>query len=178
MVPGTGLITLTTDYASRHATLRDDRIGDVDVRSTASFDKVPTGQACSYALSFGYQDTRNSYRARLSFLTSGAVELRVEKEVADTVTQLVPAQTLATGVPAGTPWTVRVRREGERIRVKAWRAAGPSPRRGPWTPPTPRSSGAGSGCARWPTTAAPRCRSPWRSAGSRWTPRPGTPRPR
>lgn len=127
VVPGTGLITLTTDYASRHATLRDDRIGDVDVRSTASFDKVPTGQACSYALSFGYQDTRNSYRARLSFLTSGAVELRVEKEVADTVTQLVPAQTLATGVPAGTPWTIRVCREGERIRVKAWRAAGAEP---------------------------------------------------
>ncbi|MFD3804689.1 hypothetical protein ACFWSF_16960 [Streptomyces sp. NPDC058611] len=80
-----------------------------------------TGQACSYALSFGYQDTHNNYRARLSFLTSGAVELRVEKEVADTVTQLTSATTLATGVPAGTNWTIRVRREGSRIQVKAWR---------------------------------------------------------
>ncbi|MGW5851237.1 NlpC/P60 family protein [Streptomyces sp. NPDC055254] len=121
VVPGSGVIALTTDYASRHATLRDDEITDVDVRSVAKFDKVPTGQACSYALSFGYQDTHNNYRARLSFLTSGAVELRVEKEVADTVTQLTSATTLATGVPAGTNWTIRVRREGSRIQVKAWR---------------------------------------------------------
>ncbi|MER8032499.1 NlpC/P60 family protein [Streptomyces bauhiniae] len=127
VLPGTGVIALTTDYASRHATLRDDRITDVDVRATARFDKVPTGQACSYALSFGYQDTHNNYRARLSFLTSGAVELRVEKEVADTVTQLATAATLATGVPAGTDFTVRVRREGTRIRAKAWRTSTAEP---------------------------------------------------
>lgn len=121
VVPGSAVIALTTDYASRHATLRDDEVTDVDVRAVAKFDKVPTGQACSYALSFGYQDTHNNYRARLSFLTSGAVELRVDKEVADAVTQLASASTLATGVPAGTNWTIRVRREGSRIQVKAWR---------------------------------------------------------
>ncbi|WP_377270496.1 NlpC/P60 family protein [Peterkaempfera sp. SMS 1(5)a] len=127
VVPGAGIITLTSDYASRHASLHDDETTDVDVRSVAGFDKVPTGQACSYALSFGYQDTHNNYRARLSFLTSGAVELRVEKEVADTVTQLVSAQTLATGVSAGTYWTIRVRREGFRIRAKAWPSGSAEP---------------------------------------------------
>ncbi|MET8896056.1 NlpC/P60 family protein [Streptomyces albogriseolus] len=127
VVPGAGVITLTTDYASRHASLRDGEITDVDVRSTARFDKVPTGEACSYALSFGYQDTHNNYRARLSFLTTGAVQLRVEKEVADTVTQLAPTLTLATDVPAGTDWTIRVRREGARIRVKAWRPESAEP---------------------------------------------------
>ncbi|MFC9388457.1 NlpC/P60 family protein [Streptomyces venezuelae] len=127
VVPGAGAITLTTDFASRHATLRDDEITDVDVRSVARFDKVPTGQACSYALSFGYQDPHNNYRARLSFLTSGAVELRVEKEVNDAVSQLTTALTLATGVPAGTDWTIRVRREGTRIQVKAWRSATSEP---------------------------------------------------
>ncbi|MFJ4846327.1 NlpC/P60 family protein [Streptomyces sp. NPDC088733] len=127
VVPGTGVITLTTDFASRHASVRDDQISDVDVRTVGRFDKVPTGQACSFALSFGYQDTHNNYRARLSFLTSGAVELRVEKEVADTVTQLAPAVSLATGVPAGTDWTIRVRREGTRIRAKAWRTASAEP---------------------------------------------------
>ncbi|MGW6690849.1 NlpC/P60 family protein [Streptomyces sp. NPDC054961] len=121
VVPGSAVLALSTDYASRHATLRDDEITDVDVRSVAKFDKVPTGQACSYALSFGYQDTHNNYRARLSFLTSGTVELRVEKEVADTVTQLAGTTTLATAVPAGTNWTIRVRREGARIQAKAWR---------------------------------------------------------
>ncbi|MFD9359499.1 NlpC/P60 family protein [Streptomyces sp. NPDC060031] len=127
VVPGSGTIALTTDYASRHASLRDDEITDVDVRAVARFDKVPTGQACSYALSFGYQDTHNNYRARLSFLTSGAVELRVEKEVADTVTQLTTATTLATAVPAGTNWTIRVRREGTRIQAKAWRTDSAEP---------------------------------------------------
>ncbi|MFI7355300.1 NlpC/P60 family protein [Streptomyces avidinii] len=127
VLPGGAAITLSTDYASRHATLRDDEITDVDVRAVARFDKVPTGQACSYALSFGYQDTHNNYRARLSFLTSGTVELRVEKEVADTVTQLTTATTLATNVPAGTNWTIRVRREGARIQVNAWRTDSAEP---------------------------------------------------
>ncbi|MFF9047485.1 NlpC/P60 family protein [Streptomyces parvulus] len=125
--PGAGAIALSTDYASRHATLRDDEITDVDVRSVARFDKVPAGDACSYALSFGYRDTHNNYRARLSFTTSGAVQFRVEKEVADTVTQLAAEVTLATGVRAGTDWTIRVRREGVRIRAKAWPSAGAEP---------------------------------------------------
>ncbi|MET8954098.1 NlpC/P60 family protein [Streptomyces sp. NPDC004533] len=127
VVPGAGVISLTTDFASRHATLRDADITDVDVRCVGRFDKVPTGQACSFALSFGYQDPHNNYRARLSFLTTGAVELRVEKEVSDAVTQLTSALTLATGVPAGTDWTIRVRREGPRIQAKAWRAASAEP---------------------------------------------------
>ncbi|GAA3063028.1 NlpC/P60 family protein [Streptomyces glomeratus] len=127
VVPGAGVISLTTDFASRHATLRDDEITDVDVRCVARFDKVPTGQACSFALSFGYQDTHNNYRARLSFLTTGAVELRVEKEVADTVTQLASALTLATDVPAGSDWTIRIRREGARIQAKAWRGGSAEP---------------------------------------------------
>ncbi|MFF4957558.1 C40 family peptidase [Streptomyces sp. NPDC001222] len=127
VVPGAGVISLTTDFASRHATLRDADITDVDVRCVGRFDKVPTGQACSFALSFGYQDPHNNYRARLSFLTTGAVELRVEKEVSDTVTQLAPALSLATGVPAGTDWTIRVRHEGSRIQAKAWRAASAEP---------------------------------------------------
>lgn len=125
--PGAGAIALSTDYASRHATLRDDEITDVDVRSVARFDKVPAGDACSYALSFGYRDTHNNYRARLSFTTSGTVQFRVEKEVADTVTQLAAGVTLATGVRAGTDWTIRVRREGVRIRAKAWPSAGAEP---------------------------------------------------
>ncbi|MFD6533891.1 NlpC/P60 family protein [Streptomyces sp. NPDC060184] len=162
VVPGTATLALTTDYASRHATLRDDAVTDVDVRATARFDKVPTGQACSYALSFGYQDTHNNYRARLSFLTTGTVELRVEKEVADTVTQLATATTLATGVPAGTDWTIRVLREGTRIRAKAWRTAATEPTA--WTADvtdTTFTAGrvglralANQGCANLPVTLA------------------------
>ena len=127
VVPGAGRIALTTENASRHASLRDDEITDVDVRCVASFDKVPTGEACSYALSFGYRDTHNNYRARLSFLTTGAVQLRVEKEVADSVSQLASPVTLATGVAAGSKWTIRVRREGAVIQAKAWASASAEP---------------------------------------------------
>ncbi|MFI0539552.1 NlpC/P60 family protein [Streptomyces sp. WSLK1-3] len=127
VVPGTGFIDLTTAGYSRYASLRDDEITDVDVRCTAVLDKVPTGQACSFGLTFGYGSTQNNYRARLSFLTSGAVEMRLEKEVADSVTSLATAITLATGVPAGTEWTIRVRREGTRIQAKAWRSASSEP---------------------------------------------------
>ncbi|MFG2732385.1 NlpC/P60 family protein [Streptomyces canus] len=127
VVPGTGIIDLTTAGYSRHATLRDDEITDVDVRGTARFDKVPTGQACSFALTFGYVSTRNHYRARLSFLTSGAVEMRLEKEVDNDVTALGAAVTLAAGVRAGADWTIRVRREGARIQAKAWPSASTEP---------------------------------------------------
>ncbi|WP_405768532.1 hypothetical protein [Streptomyces sp. NBC_01538] len=127
VVPGAGKIALTSENVSRHASLRDGEIADVDVRAVAAFDKVPAGEACSYALSFGYQDTHNNYRARLSFLTTGAVQLRVEKEVADVVTQLAPSVNLATGVGAGTRWTIRVRREGSVIQVKAWASASAEP---------------------------------------------------
>ncbi|GGZ28008.1 hypothetical protein [Streptomyces poonensis] len=50
-----------------------------------------TGQAVSYALCFGYRNTTNHYRARLSFLTSGTVELRVEKVVENAVSELTDA---------------------------------------------------------------------------------------
>lgn len=96
-------------------------------RCTAGFDKVPTGQACSFALTFGYVNTQSHYRARLSFLTSGAVEMRLEKEVENEVTALGAALTLATGVRAGADWTIRVRREGTRIQAKAWPSASAEP---------------------------------------------------
>jgi cell wall-associated NlpC family hydrolase len=127
VVPGTGIIDLTNAGFSRHASLRDDEITDVDVRCTARFDKVPTGQACSFALTFGYLSTQNHYRARLSFLTSGAVEMRLEKEVDNSVSALAAAVTLASGVQAGTDWTIRVRREGTRIQAKAWQSASTEP---------------------------------------------------
>lgn len=127
VVPGTGIIDLTTAGYSRHASLLDEHITDVDVRCTARFDKVPTGQACSFALTFGYVSTQNHYRARLSFLTSGAVEMRLEKEVDNDVTALGTAVTQATGVQAGSDWTIRVRRESARIQAKAWPSASAEP---------------------------------------------------
>ncbi|MFJ1730802.1 NlpC/P60 family protein [Streptomyces sp. NPDC088254] len=125
--PGRGVIALTTDGVSRYATLKDDEVTDVDVQVVAGFDKVPTGDACSYALVFGYASPDRHHRARLSFLTTGAVELKVERVNAGQVAQLAPTVTLATGVPAGSAWGIRVLREGSAVRVKAWRASSGQP---------------------------------------------------
>ncbi|MFE3581115.1 NlpC/P60 family protein [Streptomyces vinaceus] len=125
--PHRALITLGTDGASRYATLKDDEITDVEIEAVASFDKVPTGDACSYAVLFGYTSADDHLRARLSFLTTGAVELRVDRVSGGSAVSITPALTLAQGVPAGTPWAIRVLREGPRIRVKAWRASASVP---------------------------------------------------
>lgn len=124
---GAGVVTLSSANLSRHVSLRDDDIADVDVRSEAHFDAVPVGAALSYALSFGYQDTKNHYRARLSFAAQGAVELRLEKEEKDTVTLLCPAVTLASSGAATASWTIRVRREGTRLQARAWRSGTAEP---------------------------------------------------
>ncbi|MFF5446417.1 NlpC/P60 family protein [Streptomyces sp. NPDC012888] len=145
VTPGRGRVALTTAGASRYATLKDDGITDVDVEAVAGFDKVPAGDACSFALVFGYTSPENHHRARLSFLTTGAVELRVEKVSGGTATALAAAVGLATGVPAGTPWAIRVLREGSRVRVKAWRASGAQP--GAWNVDVTDAGGSGSGSA-------------------------------
>ncbi|MFJ1646959.1 NlpC/P60 family protein [Streptomyces sp. NPDC088258] len=123
---GAGVTVLSSANLSRHATLRDDAIGDVDVRADGSFDRAPTGAALSFALSFGYQDTRNHYRARLVLSTSGTAELRVEREQADTVTLLAPAVALPS--PSGdSPWAIRVCRTGDGIKARAWQTARTEP---------------------------------------------------
>ncbi|WP_328861241.1 hypothetical protein [Streptomyces sp. NBC_00306] len=129
---GAGRAVLSDTLTGRFATLRDDEITDVDVRCNGRFDKVPAGNACSFALVFAYSgkdgtDPSTHYRARLSFTTQGGVDLRAEKVLGGDATVLKTAGPLATGVPANTDWTIRVRREGARVQIKAWRTAAVEP---------------------------------------------------
>ncbi|MGW0366347.1 hypothetical protein [Streptomyces sp. NPDC002990] len=131
VTPGAGTIRLTDSAAGRYATLTDAAVADVDFHIRAGFDKVPSGEACSYAAVFGFDTVDNHYRARLSFTTQGAVDLRLESVKAGTTHQLLTTPDrvlrLATDVAAGTEWTVRVRRSGARSQVKAWPSAGTEP---------------------------------------------------
>ncbi|MEU7135975.1 NlpC/P60 family protein [Streptomyces sp. NPDC046261] len=127
---GAATMVLKDTEAGRYATLTDDQISDVDVTCEAAFDKVPTGNACSYALLFGYRSdtaTDTHYRARLSFTTKGEVDLRVEKVTGGKATVLATAGPLATGVKAHSTWRIRVLRKGATAQVKAWPAAEPEP---------------------------------------------------
>jgi hypothetical protein len=126
---GVGVISVTGTGVSRHATLGDDQIADVDAVTTVGFDKVTTGATIAAALSFGYVDLHNHYRARLSVTTSGTVQLTLEKEVDSTVTTLGATTTVGTGYAAGDQWRVRVTKTGTALRAKAWRGTEP----GSWT---------------------------------------------
>ncbi|UQI46000.1 C40 family peptidase [Streptomyces sp. HU2014] len=126
---GAATMLLKDTEAGRYATLTDDGISDADVTCEAAFDKVPTGNACSFALLFGYRGGGTHYRARLSFTTKGEVDLRVEKVTDGRTAVLAEAGPLAAGVRAGDAWRVRVRRKGAKAQVTAWPAAGVEPAR-------------------------------------------------
>ncbi|MFJ6574015.1 NlpC/P60 family protein, partial [Streptomyces sp. NPDC091292] len=124
--PGAGTIVLSSANLSRHATLRDDMITDADIRADASFDRAPAGAALSFAVSFGYQDTKNHCRARLVLNPGGTTELRIEREQADTTTLLTPAAALPNS--SGTAsWSIRVQRTGDRVQARAWQTAATEP---------------------------------------------------
>ncbi|MGW6532789.1 hypothetical protein [Streptomyces venezuelae] len=124
---GAATMVLKDTEEGRYATVTDDGISDVDVTCEASFDKVPVGNACSFALLFGYRGGSAHYRARLSFTTRGEVDLRVEKVADARTVVLAEAGPLATGVRAGDVWKIRVRRTGAKAQVTAWPAAGVEP---------------------------------------------------
>ncbi|WP_228022338.1 C40 family peptidase [Streptomyces acidicola] len=114
-----GQISCDVANTSRHTTIVDN-LTDVDVTAKVTITTVPAGATASIALSFGYTDTSNSNRARLLVLTTGVVQLALEKEVASTVTTLGAATQVGTGFTAGQWWRIRAQRTGSTIRCRAW----------------------------------------------------------
>ncbi|MFF8954330.1 NlpC/P60 family protein [Streptomyces sp. NPDC014894] len=122
------MISTTAPTTARHTTLVDDGITDFDARATARFDKAPSGATVSYALSFGYQNTKNHFRARLSFSPQDGGRLRLEKEAADQVSELGGPHSLGVAASAAAePWHIRVVREGRVVRARAWQAGTAEP---------------------------------------------------
>ncbi|MHC3450752.1 hypothetical protein [Streptomyces prasinus] len=117
---GAGRINMTAANASRHTSVIDD-ISDLDARLSWSLDKMPAGNASSLALSFAYTSVNNQYRARLSVLTSGTVQLILERESGGTTTTIGALTTVGTGYVAGDIWHIRVQRQGTTLRCRAWK---------------------------------------------------------
>ncbi|AZK92676.1 MULTISPECIES: NlpC/P60 family protein [Streptomyces] len=124
VTPGAGIVRIpATSSVSRHATLKDEQVADLDAVITGHFAQDPSDAARSFALTFGYTGPTDHFRARLSFAAGGAVTLHLERAVSATsVTQLVTPAPVATGNPAGSSWCIRVNRTGGRIQARAWRA--------------------------------------------------------
>lgn len=117
---GMGLISMTAVNASRHTSLVND-ITDLDARLSWSLDKMPTGNAVSLALSFAYTSSTSQYRARLSVLTTGVVQLVLELQTSSGTSTLGAAAQVGTGYVVGDVWHIRAQRTGTTIRCRAWK---------------------------------------------------------
>lgn len=122
--PGRGVIVLSQANSSYFVTLNDPAIGDFDATAAVALDTAPAGADTSVALTFGYQNFDNHYRARLAFSPAGAVRLSIEKEQADVVTMLAAAVQVGSQRDG---WRVRVARAGATLQAKAWRAGQAEP---------------------------------------------------
>ncbi|MFH9692627.1 hypothetical protein [Streptomyces globisporus] len=117
---GAGIITMTAANSSRHTSVINN-ITDTDARLSWSLDVMPTGNASSLALSFAYTSVNSQYRARLSVLTSGTVQLILEREASGNTTTIGALTTVGTGYTAGDVWHIRVQRKGTTLRCRAWK---------------------------------------------------------
>ncbi|MFD9150575.1 hypothetical protein [Streptomyces diastaticus] len=120
VTPGAGLISMTAANSSRHTSLVDD-ITDLDARLSWSLDKMPTGNASSLGLTFAYTSATSQYRARLSVLTSGTVQLILERESGGSTTSIGALTTVGTGYTLGDIWHIRAQRAGTTLRCRAWK---------------------------------------------------------
>ncbi|MEU0991262.1 hypothetical protein [Streptomyces sp. NPDC005953] len=117
---GRGVINMTAANASRHTSVVNN-LADTNARLSFSLSVAPVGNASSLALTLAYTSANDQYRARLSILTSGNVQLVLEKEVAGSVTTLGTATTVGTGYTLGDVWHIRAERAGSTIRCRAWK---------------------------------------------------------
>ncbi|MFF1625572.1 C40 family peptidase [Streptomyces sp. NPDC058272] len=126
-----GLVLLDVANVGRYASINDGDIADVSVTGTFTLDKLPTGASASVALTFGYQDSSNHYRARLLFNTTGTVQAALESVSGGTTTTLGAATSVGSGFVANQLWHVRAERAGTTIRCRAWKDGTAEP--GTWT---------------------------------------------
>ncbi|MEV6124368.1 NlpC/P60 family protein [Streptomyces sp. NPDC052077] len=120
VTPGQGLMTMTAANASRHTSLVD-TVADLNARLSWSMDRMPTGNAASLALTFGYSSSTSQYRARLTVLTTGALQLALECQTPAGTTALGALTTVGVGYAPGDVWHIRAQRTGAVIRCRAWR---------------------------------------------------------
>ncbi|MFD6735985.1 hypothetical protein ACFWDZ_33385, partial [Micromonospora aurantiaca] len=120
-VDGTrGVVTVPNATISiiRFQTLAGLTLGDCEVRARISAAQVSTGAAMIPSILLRYVDTGNFYRCRLHFSPGGVMSVSIARDV----TQLGDAF-LPYTYTAGDSFEMRVRLDGQRIRMKVWPSA-------------------------------------------------------
>jgi hypothetical protein len=93
---------------------------DVDISARFAFAALPVAQSSLVGVLARYVDTSNHYRAWLNWTTGGAVQVRLEKIVAGTITVFTTQPSVITGYVAGAFVWVRFQALGSTLRVKVW----------------------------------------------------------
>lgn len=120
---GFGLIVCTTTGVSRYVRLND-VVGAAVVKATVTTDTMPAGNSNSVSTVFGWQDSSNHYRARLTLNPSGAVAASITVLVNGVETTLAGPATVGAGYVAGQEWCVQAVTDGAgTLAMAAWDAS-------------------------------------------------------
>jgi hypothetical protein len=122
---GVGVHTLTSVNASRRSTLPAPS-ADVDLYADVATSALATGGFIGGGPVVRYSDGNNLYMARLTFNTSGSIELDIRSRVSSSETS-IGSHTLTATHTAGTFYRVRFQVIGDDLRAKAWPVTGAEP---------------------------------------------------
>jgi cell wall-associated NlpC family hydrolase len=115
-----GVILNDVANTGRYVSMNDGNVSDLDVTARVTLDKASAGASSSLAVTFGYTDSSNHYRARLTVTTSGNINLDLDSVVGGASTSLAATSSAGTGFTANQWWRIRVQRTGSLIRCRAW----------------------------------------------------------
>ncbi|MFJ9027558.1 poly-gamma-glutamate hydrolase family protein [Streptomyces sp. NPDC102274] len=123
---GLGTVAQTSINVSRY-TLIPAPSPDIDLTATVATDRIVTGGSHFVALVGRYQDTSNSYLARLEFTTASAVALTLRRRLAGTETLLGGGTVPGLTHEPNRRFAIRLQITGSALRAKTWLASGREP---------------------------------------------------
>jgi hypothetical protein len=125
----TGIINVTTENVSRRVTVHNDGIQGPDITAKFSTDKLYAGGPQHCGIMTGYQDSDNYYVSRLSFDIGNALTVRLQKNVAGTLTTIAGPVTLSgLRTSPSDVWHIRTHlTTGGMLRARYWQSGTPEP---------------------------------------------------
>lgn len=123
---GMGRITVASTDTNRYATLGGLSASDCDIYVTTAVSAVATGASLLNAIAARWTDVNNTYRAEVTFTTSGTVDARIRSVVGGSSSSLVLVSGVAS-YSAGTLVRCRFQVIGTTLRMKVWLAASAEP---------------------------------------------------
>ncbi|WP_282795188.1 hypothetical protein [Streptomyces sp. CC224B] len=118
-----GVVTLPSAVSTLRAQTLLGGVRDCEVRVRVQAGQVSTGASLTPAVLLRYASVTNSYRARLHFAPGGDLALSITRGA----TQIGGAPQVPGTYAPGDEVELRVRIEGHRIRMRAWKTGSPEP---------------------------------------------------